>query len=613
MAKHRKPLVGRIALAAFLLLAALGIVTFMPSVSAESHSHSSATGYFGLDDDGLPVVDRHGIMLVFDGDIAPETVSVSTFEVSLNDGSFAEVIETRVEGRYVFLRLKNELDSDATPIIGIAEGEEVEDLAGNSTNKQKLGFVQIKDGIAPRLTMTLSGGSGLGTGDEGPNRLTNDTIVIRITSDEPLQGAPRVVVVCDDLSWVEREGSREIERDIDDFVANRNGPFARRPQEPSGTTYTCGYDTDGDGHDDPFELTEDIANSRPGEVWEYTWRNPSGALSELKDGSLAVVAYARDRARYERFGETVSNWAAATSEFGLDTQFVHSSSSNVVKIHPPGGSVIRDERPFILLRFPTETTVTLKSVTLDGQQVVEEFETVRHNEFVFWPLSMNQGDHEVDVEATDAASNTIQFDFAFSTTQRGDFVLPLVAGWNAVSVPADPIDPEIENVFTDPAIEAVISWNPYDPEEPWAVSIRDVDAWEPWRDGRGVTEIQAGTGYWIKSAKFIEQPIALSSSSLNQGRRGLESDDYDGGCESRPGWFFLGVTDVDGDQTQNHFGKPLKNRNVVISVRDYFGERLKRAYTWDPIEWEYHKLEKNEVVKIGQGIWYYGGSTALCP
>ena len=174
ISKRNKSLVAGIAFAVFLFLAVIGIVTFMPSVFAENHSHSSVTGYFGLDDDGLPIVDRHGIMLVFDGEIAPETVSVDTFEVSLNDGSFAEVVETQVDGAYVFLKLKDELASDATPIVGIAEGEEVEDLAGNSTNKRKLGFVQIKDGIAPRLTVTLSGGSGIGTGDEGPDRLTKD-------------------------------------------------------------------------------------------------------------------------------------------------------------------------------------------------------------------------------------------------------------------------------------------------------------------------------------------------------------------------------------------------------------------------------------------------------
>ena len=224
--KRSKSIVEGIAFAAFLSLAVIGIAAFMPSVFADNHSHSSVTGYFGFDDNGLPIVDRHGIMLVFDGEIAPETVSVDTFKVSLNDGTFAEVVETRVEGRFVFIRLADELASDATPILGISEGEEVEDLAGNSTNQRKFGFVQVKDGIAPRINVTLSGGSGTGTGDEGPDRLTNDTIDIRITSDEPLQGAPRVIVVCKELSWIERDGTRENRRDIDDFVANRNGPFS---------------------------------------------------------------------------------------------------------------------------------------------------------------------------------------------------------------------------------------------------------------------------------------------------------------------------------------------------------------------------------------------------
>ena len=231
MSKRSKSLVGGSALAAFLLLAVIGITTLTPSVIAENHRHSSVTGYFGLDDEGLPIVDRHGIMLVFDGAIAPETVSVDTFEVSLNDGSFAEIVETQVDGTYVFLRLEDELASNATPIVGIAVQQEIEDLAGNSTNKRKLGFVQIKDGIAPRLTVSLSGGSGLGKGDEGPNRLTNHAIDIRVTSDEPLQGAPKVVVVCESLNWTESVDRRDVERDIDDFVANRNGAFPSKPRE----------------------------------------------------------------------------------------------------------------------------------------------------------------------------------------------------------------------------------------------------------------------------------------------------------------------------------------------------------------------------------------------
>lgn len=606
MPKRSKPGVGGIALAVFLFLAVVGIATCMPSVFAENHSHSSVTGYFGLDDDGLPIVNRHGIMLVFDGDIATETVSVNTFRVSLNDGSFAEVIETRVAGRYVFLRLRNELASDATPIVGISVGEEVEDLAGNSTNRRRFGFVQVKDGIAPRLTVTLSGGSGVGTGDEGPGRLTKDTIDIRITSDEPLQGAPRVIVVCESINWTESVDGRDVERDIDDFTANRDGPFSSRPQEPSGTDYTCGYDADQDGMDDPFELTDDIAHSRPGQEWELTWSNPQGLTTSLRDGELAVVSYGRDRSRYERFGEDVSNWAVATGGFRFDTRFGSDALVAQVKFHPPDGSVIRERRPFVLLEFLEATSVNLVSVIFDGEEIVNEFEFVKSNEFVYWPLSMNQGEHEVEVDAVDATGNEISFDFEFETTLRGDFVMPLVAGWNAISLPADPVNPAIDEVFNDREIKYVVAWDTYDLQSPWAVSVRNEAKWETPKAFRAVTRILAGKGYWVNSSEFSHLHVELHRVASVPPIR--ESDR----CSDHGGWHFVGVHDEDGDQTENHFGDTLRFNGSEVQAREFFG-RYYVAYRWDPVEAQYERIAPEDAVRIGDGVWVYGGAYGLCP
>ena len=204
-----KPLIIVAAFAFALVCALVFVAPPAPQLAAENGRHSSVTGYYGLDDDGVPMVDRHGIMVVLDGAIDPESVSMDTFEVRLDESTLAVIVETRVDGAYVFLRLRDELASDATPLLQIAQGKVVKDLAGNSTNRRKTGAVRINDGIAPRLTVTLSGGSGIGTGDEGPDLLTNDSIDIQVTSDEPLRGAPAVVVACDDLSWHEkRSGGR---------------------------------------------------------------------------------------------------------------------------------------------------------------------------------------------------------------------------------------------------------------------------------------------------------------------------------------------------------------------------------------------------------------------
>lgn len=595
MSKRSKSLVDGIALAAFLFLAVIGIVTFMPLVFAENDSHSSVTGYFGLDDDGLPIVDRHGIMLVFDGEIEPKTVSVDTFEVSLNHGSFAEIVETQVEGAYVFLKLKDELASDATPIVGIAEGEEVEDLAGNSTNRRKLGFVQIKDGIAPRLTVTLSGGSGIGTGDEGPDRLTKNAIDVRITSDEPLQGAPRVVVVCESLKWAESVGGRGVERDIDDFIANRNGAFPSKPQESRGTDYTCGYDADGDGMDDPFQLTEDIANSRPGEVWEYTWRNRAGSTTGLRDGELVVVAYGRDKSRYDRYGEDVSNWAVATGGFGLDTDFDFENELEYVVTIPGSGEVIAERRPFVLIEFPNAESVRLDSVLFDGIEVATELESLTDNEFVYWPAPLDVGTHTVSVRASDAAGNSVEFQFDFEVVGQHSFVLKLQPGWNAISFPAGPVDRSIDAMFTDPSIEAIVGWD----YGAWILTVRRNGVWEHNSQYGELREISPRHGYWIKSSSYARQPVELVYAPTAPYFV----------SPTTPGWNFVAVVAKVIGQIEDNFGDVLRSSdNDPLTARDYLS-RYKMAYTWNPIHQRFEQLLPDDPMIIGDGVWVYYSPT----
>ena len=124
-----------------------------------------------------------GLMLVFDGPIAASSVSLDTFYVDLDDGSEGEVVDVDVIGRYVFLRLADELASDETPIVGIAAGQSIRDKAGNVTSGRELRRFEANDGISPELTVTLSGGSGSGEDVEGPSKLTNGIIKIRIESD----------------------------------------------------------------------------------------------------------------------------------------------------------------------------------------------------------------------------------------------------------------------------------------------------------------------------------------------------------------------------------------------------------------------------------------------
>ena len=563
----------------------------------------SATGYYGVDVDERPIPDRRGVMLVFDGPLMVSSVDLHTFYVELDDGSEAEVVDVLVYEELVFLKLRHELASDATPFVGIAAGQSVRDRAGNITSGRELRRFEANDGISPDFTVTLSGGSGTGEGDEGPDALTNGLITIRVESDEALQGAPRIVVVCEDLNWEDTVRGRKIEYDLDDFIANRSGAFNGKPREPSGTRYWCGYGDDAV----PFQFVEASGNARPGEVWEFDWSNARSPSGRLDDGELRVVAFGRDRSRHVRDGEYVQSWGAGSAEFDLDTTFESPLRPSGGDVHPKNGSDTSESRPFIILEFAEPTTVTLDSVRLDGDEVRDDFQNPDANRFVHWPLSMSRGEHEVEVVATDAAGNSVEFDFEFRSTERGDFVLDLVTGWNAISLPADPLDTNIDTVFTDPAIQAVVGWD----TTGWRVAVRRGGVWESNDQFGTLPSVRARYGYWVKSSAFVSQRIALRGPIYRvEGAVPFLTD-----IPTAEGWNFVGVIDVDGDQTEDHFGVTLlDSQSKPVTARDYLGEKFIRAYTWDATFSHFQVLRPEHTMTIGDGVWvYFSDGTGIAP
>lgn len=567
----------------------------------------SATGYYGLDSDDAPIADRRGIMLVFDGPIAPSSVDLYTFYVELDDGSEGDIVDVAVDEQYVFLKLAEELNSDETPYVGIAAGQSVRDKAGNITSGRELRRFEANDGISPKLTVTLSGGSGIGQGPEGSSQLTNKIINIHVASDEPIQGSPTIIVVCESLSWEETIGGRKVEYDLDDFLANRHGAFNGKPREPSGTEYTCGYDDNDDGKDAPFQLTEFNTNARPGENWEIEWQNLRSGRASLNDGNLRVIAFARDRSRHVRDGQYVQSWGSTSANFTLDTQFNSPLKPTGGEVQPEDNTTTSELRPFIFIEFAEPTAVILESVKLDGIEIKDEFTSRDLSRFVYWPFSMSRGEHEVEVVASDSAGNELEFDFEFESVARGDFVIDLVTGWNAISLPADPIDTNIDSVFSDPAIQAVIGWD----TDGWRVAVRRDGIWESSQTFGVLTNIRARYGYWVKSNTFVRQPVALQG--IVRRDDGVVPSLRD--IPTETGWNFVGVIDADGDQTEDHFDVTLRDsQNVPVTANEYLGPNFIRAYTWDATFSRFDTIRPNDPMTIGKGIWvYYSDGSGIAP
>lgn len=573
---------------------------------------ASVTGFYGLHDDDDPVRHRSAVMVVFDNAVNGELIDNGTFTLQHDEDTAIEIVDVAVEGKLVFLKLGEELASDATPSLTLSEGREVEDLAGNLLTWQEPldgesdgeKVVDLKDGILPVFTVTLSGGSGTGVGSEGPSRLTNGAMDIDIESDEDINGSPKVSVVCSNIQWV----ADDDEKALSDYVDDRTG----YGEAMTATGLSCG------GAEAPNDFRESSSLSRPGNNWVYAWRNASVETKarHLNDGKLVVVVWGRDRSSFD--GHTTDlcegeceNWGVKTVEFTLDS--ILNSPLNADgsggSVQPEAGSEVKEPRPFVYLDFAGEmTSVDVTELMVDGEDVLGDLDSVGDNRFLYWPEVLAFGTHKVEFDARDAAGNepTGSTSFEFDVTARDPFVIDLTAGWNAISVPANPVDTALDAVFTEEAVDRVVGWNPLSSTGPWSIATRIDGVWTTSANFAPLTDIVVRYGYWVHSAAFVEQSVDL------KGQLDRESGDNPApiGIITVPGWNFVGVVDQDGDQTEDNFGDVLQTKEADlpeptdITAEDYM-PGFRQAYTWDAIANGYRVLAGDANMKIGDGVWVF--------
>ena len=576
-------------------------IFFLDETDPEIYQEQSVTGFYGENSDDEPQVNRAGILVAFDKAVDADSIGVDTFAVTLDTAGTQEVsvIDVDVDGRAVYLLLESELASDAQPYVDIPAGEWVSDPAGNRLTGGDQKPFATKDGITPILTVTLAGGSGSGEGDEGPSKLTNGAIIASISADEEISSTPSLVVVCSSIGWDPEDG--ENTKDLDTLVGNRSGGLDNGSANFNDVdSYDCGYE---DGRNPDLQQLQSY--SRPGLTWEYEWVNLTGAR-KLEDGKLTVVAFARDRQSYASLGaERVNddpaqadtyNWGAATVEFRYDTTLDKPIPT------PEDEATVTESRPFVLLSYEDAVSVGIDEFEIDG--TVQEISSIGGNRYLYWPEALGLGTHEVSVDATDAAGNEDTFDYSFKVAERSAFNMKLIAGWNAVSLPANPMDNAIESVFTEGVIDMVAGWDASDPEKPWSIATRMEDEWSTHEEFATLNKVHAQYGYWVHAQGFVTQRVQLVG-GINRTDPEITPPDLVS-IPTLAGWNFVGVIDQDGDQTEDNFGEALANGDTAVDAGDYLGSN-KRAYTWDAVRSEFQILDDDDDVEIGDGIWVYYG------
>ena len=577
-------------------------VVYIDEIDPSINMDASVTGFYSLDDDDVPVRDRSAVMVVFDNSVNGELIDTGTFTLQHNEETAIEIVDVEVDGKLVFLKLGEELTSDATPTVAIAEGREVEDLAGNLLTWQEVDAdaFAVNDGILPVFTVALSGGSGTGVGSEGPSKLTSGAMDIAIESDEDINGSPNVSVVCSNIQWPDGEDTKKLAN----YVGNRSG----YDEADAETGLTCG------GAMKPDDFRRSASLARPGNNWVYAWRNskPDTEARHLNDGKLVVVVWGRDRSSFDGHtsdlcpGTGCENWGSKTVEFTLDSEFNSplNADGSGGSVQPEADSEVKEPRPFVYLDFAGEmTSVTVTELSIDGEDIRGDLSSVGDNRFLYWPEALAFGTHKIEFDARDAADNKPdgRTSFEFDVTARDPFVIDLTAGWNAISFPANPIDTALDAVFTEEAVDRVVGWNPLSATGPWSIATRIDGVWTTSANFAPLTDIVVRYGYWVHSMAFVEQSVDLQGQLDRE--TGGSPDPI--GIITVPGWNFVGVVDQDGDQTENHFGKVLQDSDDADITADDYMPGFRQAYLWDAIANGYRVLGGGDDMIIGEGIWVF--------
>ena len=551
----------------------------------------------------------NAMVVEFDGNITD--IDAADFQITFDDGTTHTPTEAVIYSalpKQVFLTLGASMSADNTPKVALVGS--VADIAGNSTSTGSL--ANATDKIHPAVTATLSGGTGTGSATlEGASDLTKKSITLTVTTDEELVSNPKVDVYDLGMAKAGQTGNeykgtcgvvstcgfgssaievtdynvRTLNVSVDppaiSFTADRNGDARTNPS----STATAGNTTAG--------VILDAGMTAQGtKTFKYTVNAASGAPGT--DGQKTVVVTATDKATQGNI--SIHGSISSTSSY---LRFMLDDTAPSLTITPTAGSTTTQTKPYIVLDYSAQeaTKVTLNTATLDGVDISGDLSTTDNKKFYYVPTTdLAAGEHTIVSKATDYAGNVSSIlTRKFSVAARKDFKLSLLAGWNAKSVPSDPVDPAIDSVFSNSGVDMVLSYS----DHTWTSATKD--------SGSGkfvgsLTQVHSGKGYWVHNNNFESQSVALQGPVAPS----AGSPPAVVTIPTVAGWNFVGVSDVSRTNTEGADG------TAIATANEYFGDLKDNAAGGHDIVYKYDtgNLKFTEVlqaanVSTGDGLWIY--------
>ena len=550
----------------------------------------------------------NAMVVEFDGNITD--IDATDFQITFDDGTTHTPTEAVIYSalpKQVFLTLGASMSADNTPKVALVGS--VSDIAGNSTSTGSL--ANAVDKIHPAVTATLSGGSGTGSASlESASDLTKKSITLTVTTDEELVSNPKVDVY--DLGMAKAgEGTTNSYKGtcgtintcgMGSAVAvnDYNVRSLDVSVDPPVTSFTV--DRNGDALTPASTATVDATSAgvildagmtaQGTKTFKYTVNAASGTPGT--DGEKTVVVTATDKATQGNI--TIHGSISTTTSY---MRFMLDDTAPSLTITPTAGSTTTQTKPYIVLDYSAEeaTKVTLNTATLDGVDISGDLSTTDNKKFYYVPSSdLAAGEHTIVSKATDYAGNVSSIlTRKFSVAARKDFKMTLLAGWNAKSVPSDPVDPSIDSVFSNSGVDMVLSYS----DHTWSSATKD--------SGSGtfvgsLSEIHSGKGYWVHNNNFESQSVALQGPVAPS----AGSPPAVVTIPTVAGWNFVGVSDVTRANTEGADGTTIKTQDL------YFGDLTDSSagghdivYKYDTTNLKFVEVAAADNVSTGQGLWIY--------
>ncbi len=464
--------------------------------------------------------------------------------------------------RSAFLHLETDLPSVGSVSVEIVG--DLRDRAGNTAGADDEIRVVLSDGLAPRLAVELFGGSGIGADgtDEDASALTKRHMEVLVSADEPLKDAQVSVWQRDEEGVFVMRGYLRV--------------TGRRYTHQMRAVFDAADISAMDG--DVYLAIQ--AEDRAGNIGYLGGRDPDS------EETPPTFLLQRD----------------ISVQFTLDTR-------------PPSYTGENMEMPIssalVTLEWDEEVSVDRARLYMqDGEEVdMKDLLSSADGRFHFYvpPLGMPAGKHTLEARATDMAGNSSSVVRKVLHIYKPEpFELSLYKGWNAVSLPSDPVDTDVGDVFSTAAIMQVLTYEPWNRSR-WKIAVRSGE------DFFGdLRNIRGGVGYWVFSDTFTVQKVAL--------RNAYQRGDLEMPANVRtyPGWNLIGVLDTSRQRVniQGKSYRELTKNDVVYPFVDYVrsgGSDVTRAYHYDTLGASLEAVDMNDSevgVLLGNAYWVYMDASA---